>query len=88
MSLLDKIAAVLRRDFLTAIRYRAGLAALLLATAGELGAFFSSARASDISKRETRSRVVASARLEDSRFAPMLDAPTPVAEMIRLLRTQ
>lgn len=40
MNVVDKIAAVLRRDFLTAIRYRAGLAALLLATAGELGAFY------------------------------------------------
>lgn len=45
MNLLDKLAAVLHRDFLTAIRYRAGLAALLLATAGELGAFYYLARA-------------------------------------------
>ena len=45
MNLLDKITAILRRDFLTAIRYRAGLAALLLATAGELGAFYYLSRA-------------------------------------------
>lgn len=45
MNLLDKISAILRRDFLTAIRYRAGLVALLLATGGELGAFYYLSRA-------------------------------------------
>ena len=44
-SLLDKTAAIVRRDLLTAIRYRAGFITLIIGTGAELAAFYYLARA-------------------------------------------
>ncbi len=44
-SLLDKTAAILRRDLLTAIRYRTGFLITVAGAAAELAAFYYLARA-------------------------------------------